>query len=114
MTKQRLTLAEHLFEPLLNGEKKATIRWREPVIAPGVMEYYNDVTPDRRVVVWVTRCDTMSLSEVAGFLGMEDVWPDNVMLSGMREHYPEIQMHDLVQVVSHLSPDETKARLEAK
>lgn len=113
MTSQRLALAEQLFEPLLNGEKRQTIRWRETVIEPGLMEYFSEVTPNRRVAVWVTSCRMMPLSEVAAFLGKEDEWPDDVMLSGMQRHYPEIQMHDPVQVVSHLTPQQTNARLKA-
>ena len=114
MMNQSLPLAERLFGPLLNCEKRATIRWRESTIEPGLMEYYSEVTPESRVAVWVTGCDTMALSEVAAFLGKQDDWPDDVMLSGMREHYPEIQLHDRVQVVSHLTPQESEAHLKAK
>ena len=32
------------------------------------------------------------------------------MLDGMREHYPDIQWDDLVQIVEHLTPDESRIR----
>ena len=32
------------------------------------------------------------------------------MLSGMREHYPEIRWNDMVQIVEHLTPADTLLR----
>jgi hypothetical protein len=32
------------------------------------------------------------------------------MLAGMREHYPEIQWDDIVQIIEHLTPAETLRR----
>lgn len=46
----------------------------------------------------------MRLSEAAVFLGKPGEWPDGVMLDGLREHYPDIQLPDIVQVVGHESP----------
>jgi hypothetical protein len=46
-------------------------------------------------------------------VGKQDIWPDAVMLSGMREHYPEIELDDIVQVVEHLTPQQTEAAGES-
>ncbi len=43
----------------------------------------------------------MPLASVAAYLGKSDEWPDDVMLAGMREHYPGIELNDIVQVVEH-------------
>jgi len=32
------------------------------------------------------------------------------MLDGMRKHYPEIELTDVVQVVEHLTPEQTAAQ----
>lgn len=104
---QQLDVVARLFPLVLSGEKTSTIRWREARIAPGFMTYLCEGEPEKRAVVWVTRCTDMPLSEVAAFLDKRDEWPDDVMLEGMRAHYPEIAPSDVVQVVEHLSPDET-------
>lgn len=106
---QRLGIAERLFGQVESGEKRSTIRWRETRIAPGLMEYICDGDAQRRLVVKVVRCTDMPLSEAAAFVGKADLWPKPVMLAGMREHYPEIEWHDTVQVIEHLSPSETAA-----
>jgi hypothetical protein len=62
------------------------------------------------VVVWVTRTTEMPLSEAAAFVGRKDEWPKPVMLKGMREHYPEIAWNDIVHVIEHLTPAETRTR----
>jgi hypothetical protein len=46
----------------------------------------------------------MPLSEAAAFVGRADEWPDAIMLEGMREHYPEIVLSDVVQVVEFKLP----------
>ena len=102
---QTLAVVARLFPLILSGEKTATIRWRETRIAPGPMIYVCDGDPGRTVVVEVTRCTDMPLSEAAAFLGRQEEWPDAVMLSGMREHYPGITLDDMVQVVEHLPPE---------
>lgn len=43
----------------------------------------------------------MPLSSVAAYLGKSANWPDDVMLEGMREHYPAITLSDIVQVIEH-------------
>ncbi len=46
----------------------------------------------------------MPLSEAARFLGREAEWPKQIMLEGMREHYPDIRWEDEVQIIEHLPP----------
>ena len=108
---QSLKVVDRLFGAILRGEKTHTIRWREPRIVPGPMTYVCNGNPSRTVVVMVTRCTDVPLSAAAAQVGKQDVWPDAVLLAGMREHYPQIALHDLVQVVEHLSPAETRAAL---
>ena len=50
------------------------------------------------------RCTDIPLSQAATFLGREADWPKEIMLEGMREHYPDIEWDDLVQIVEHLPP----------
>jgi len=102
---QQLALVARLFPSLFSGEKTATIRWREAHIEPGPMTYVCEDDPAKRAVVQVTRCTYMLLAEVATFLDKADLWPDPVMLEGMREHYPEIALTDVVQVIEHLAPE---------
>jgi hypothetical protein len=53
------------------------------------------------VVVNVLRRSDMPLTSVAAYLGKADEWPDDAMLPGMREHYPGIELSDIVQVIEH-------------
>ena len=62
--------------------------------------------PDQKITVNVTRCTEMPLSEAAACLGMSDEWPGQVMLTGMREHYPDIKLSDIVQIIEHDPPDQ--------
>lgn len=102
---QQLALVARLFPALLNGEKTATIRWREAHIEPGPMIYICEDDPTKSAVVQVTRCTYMPLAEVAAFLDKADAWPAPVMLEGMQEHYPEIALTDVVQVIEHRAPE---------
>lgn len=101
---QFLHVVARLFPEILAGRKTHTIRWREPRIVPGPMTYICEGTPEKRVVVEVTRCTDVPLAEAASLVGMEEVWPTPVMLASMREHYPEIELTDIVQVIEHLPP----------
>lgn len=105
---QELNVVARLFPLVLSGEKTSTIRWREARIEPGPMTYICDGDPSRTVVVWVTACTDMPLHEAAAFVGKQDAWPDAVMLAGMREHYPQIELTDVVQVIEHLTPEQTR------
>lgn len=49
----------------------------------------------------------MLLADTAGFLGIEADWPPEIMLEGMREHYPDIHLDEVIQVIEHLSPTES-------
>ena len=109
---QKLDVVGRLFPQILSGEKRSTIRWREDRILPGYMTYICEGDAGKTVVVWVTRCSDMPLSEAAAFLGKESEWPDAIMVDGMREHYPEIELTDIVQIVEHLTPAETARRTD--
>ncbi len=101
---QSLFLVERLFPLVLTGEKTSTIRWRETRIVPGPLTLVSEGETTRHVVVTVTRCTDMPLAEAAGFLGKAADWPDDVMLAGMRAHYPEIELSSRVQVVEFDPP----------
>ncbi|WP_028209047.1 ASCH domain-containing protein [Paraburkholderia nodosa] len=107
---QTLKLVSRLFPEVKSGDKTSTIRWRERRIEPGYLRYECLDNQNPSLVVWVWRCTDMPLSEAAAFLGKDADWPPTVMLQGMREHYPEIQLADVVQVVEHESPEQTKRR----
>lgn len=97
---QTLPVVGRLFPLILSGEKTSTIRWHEARIVPGPMRYVCD-DDGESVIVNVFRCTDMPLASVAAYLGKSDDWPDDVMLAGMREHYPSIELNDIVQVVEH-------------
>ncbi|MDH1088692.1 hypothetical protein N5C79_19525 [Pantoea brenneri] len=44
-------------------------------------------------------------------LGKQAEWPDAVLLAGMREHYPAIELTSQVQLVHHLTPEATRKRM---
>lgn len=98
---QELGVVGRLFPLILSGEKRSTIRWRETRIVPGPMRYVCDDDASQIVIVEVTRCTDMPLSQAAAYLGREAEWPKDVMLDGMREHYPEIGWDDIVQIIEH-------------
>jgi hypothetical protein len=101
MTKviQTFGVADRLFPLILTGEKTSTIRWRERHIVPGPLTFICDGDAAQTVDVEVHRCTDMPLSEAAAFVGKADEWPDDIMLKGMREHYPEIELSSIVQIV---------------
>ena len=101
---QRLGVVDRLWTPLMAGEKRSTIRFGEPPIVVGPLTYVNDDHPLQTAGVMVTRVTRMKLSDAAAFLGRRDEWPDDVMLEGMREHYPTITLDDEVQVIEHSAP----------
>ncbi len=101
---QTLGVVERLFPLILNGEKTSTIRWREQHIVPGPLRFVCDGDARRTVEVDVFRCTGMPLSDAAPFVGRADEWPDKIMLEGMREHYPEIQLTSIVQVIEYYPP----------
>lgn len=111
---QRLSVVARLFPLVESGEKRSTIRWREARIRPGLMRYACEGEAARTALVWVTKCTDMPLNEAAAFLGCEQEWPEAVMLDGMREHYPSIEIDSIVQVIEHLSPMETAQRLRLR
>jgi hypothetical protein len=65
------------------------------------MRYVCDDDASKSAVVNVLRCTDMPLASVAAYLGKSTEWPDEVMLRGMRDHYPEIELADIVQVIEH-------------
>ena len=98
---QTLGVVGRLFPLILSGEKTSTIRWREARIVPGPMRYVRDDDPKAIADVNVVTCTDMPLAAVAAYLGKSQEWPDEVMLAGMREHYPDIELTDIVQLVEH-------------
>jgi hypothetical protein len=68
------------------------------------MRYVCDGDVSRTTIVWVTRCTQMPLAEAAQFVGRASEWTKDVMPSGMREYYPNIEWTDKVQIVEHLTP----------
>ena len=94
-----LSVIERLFPNIQQGAKTHTIRWREDVVGEGPLRFICDGAPDRRIDVEVTRVTNMPLSCAAAFIGLAEVWPDAVMLAGMREHYPAIRLDSVVQVI---------------
>jgi hypothetical protein len=111
---QRLDVVTRLFPLVVSGEKISTIRFREQQIRIGPMVYWCDGCSEKSATVWVHRCTNIVLSEAADFLGKTKEWPDNVMLEGMRAHYPSIQLSDIVQVIEHYNPKESLPYLTDK
>ena len=101
---QSLGVVGRLFPLILAGEKTSTIRWREQHIVPGPMTFICDDDPSQTVVVMVTRCTEMPLHDAAHFVGKSDEWPDEIMLEGMREHYPGIELSSVVEIVEFRPP----------
>lgn len=96
---QTLGVVDRLFPDILSGRKTSTIRWRERQITPGRLRFVCDGDTSKTADVEATRCTSMPLHEAAAFVGRAEEWPDDVMLKGMREHYPEIELTSIVQVV---------------
>jgi len=84
-TVQTLTLADRLFAPLVSGEKTSTIRWREQRIASGPLKFICMDVPSNTADVIVSRCSDMALRDVASFLQRSAEWPDDEMLSSMKD-----------------------------
>jgi len=101
---QSLPVVARLFPLILSGEKTSTIRWREGPIGLGPLKFLCEGDPDKSVVVEVLRCTEMPLCEAAAFVGRAEDWPDDVMLEGMREHYPAIELSSRVEVVEFALP----------
>jgi hypothetical protein len=101
---QILGVDERLFPEISSGEKPSTIRWNERRIVPGPMRFFCDEDQQKTVDVDVVRCTDMPLSQAASFVGKADERPGPVMLEGMREHYPEIELSSIVQVIEYTLP----------
>ncbi|MCU1368394.1 MAG: hypothetical protein JWN39_4033 [Ilumatobacteraceae bacterium] len=104
---QELEVVARLFPAVLAGTKRSTIRWREAEIKPGLMRYICAEDVGLTTIVWVERVTSMPLADAAAFLGMGAEWPPEIMLQGMREHYPDIHLDEIVQVIEHLTPEES-------
>ena len=107
---QSLGVVPRLFPDIVAGRKTSTIRWREAHIQPGPMRYICDGASHRTVIVLVTKVTTTRLRDAAAYLGREREWPDAVMLEGMREHYPAIGLDDEVDIIEHLTPEQSSGR----
>lgn len=51
----------------------------------------------------VTKVEKMPLSAVAFYLGRQNEWTDDGLLLGMREHYPEIELDSVVDIIHHIT-----------
>ncbi len=111
---QKLDVVARLFPLVVSGVKTSTIRFSEQQIVIGPMFYWCEGCAERSTEVWVHSCTSMPLFEAAAFLGKAKTWPDDVMLEGMREHYPRIQLSDIVQVIEHYNPKESSRYLSEK
>jgi len=101
---QRLELVDRLFRPLFTGEKRSTLRWRkEKKVGEGFLVYEASKNPRWHVLVWVTKISSGPLSS---FASAYDMTPEQ-LLASMRTHYPNIEMNSDVDLVEHLSPQET-------
>lgn len=101
---QTLGVVERLFAQVLSDKKTSTIRWREKFIVPGPLTFTCDGNSEKTVLVEVLRCTEMPLKHVAAFVGRADDWPNEIMLNGMREHYAEIELTSVVQVIEFENP----------
>ncbi|MDF0733033.1 ASCH domain-containing protein [Pseudomonas entomophila] len=101
---QSLEIVPRLLPEVRSGRKQHTIRWRERNVVPGPMLYVNSENSCDTLVVWVTQVETMPLRSVARYLNRTGEWPDPVLLEGMREHYPEINLDSEVEVIHHFTP----------
>lgn len=101
---QCLGVVGRLYPLILSGEKTSTIRYREPRVFPGPLTFFNQEDPIQSVDVRAIRCTEMLLSEAARFVGREDEWPDQTMLDGVREHYPDIELTSVVQIIEFSAP----------
>ena len=101
---QTLGIVARLFPEVLSGQKTSTIRWREPHIEVGPLRVICDDNPSETVLLDVLRCTEMPLSEAASYVGKAEEWSDQVMLDGMRENYPDIQLTSIVQVIEFKAP----------
>ncbi len=101
---QTLGVVDRLFPQILSGEKTSTIRWQERHIVAGPMKFICDGNHNQTVEVEVFRCTDMPLFEAASFVGKADEWPDQIILEGMREHYPDIRLSSIVQVIEYKPP----------
>ncbi len=102
---QSLEIVPRLLPEVRSGRKRHTIRWRERKIVPGLMRYVNAENASDTLVVRVTEVKTMPLFSVARYLGKSEAWPDTVLLTGMQEHSPDIQLNSEVDVIHHLAAD---------
>ncbi len=105
---QSLTIVSRLLPEVRSGQKRHTIRWRERAIVPGPMLYISTENASDQVMVQVTEVRPMPLSAVASWLNKSDEWPDAVLLAGMREHYPDIELDSEVEVIHHTVPVDGK------
>lgn len=101
---QTLGVVGRLFPMIVSGEKTSTIRWRERHITPGPLAFICDDDATQSVIVEAYRCTQLSLSEAAAFVGRAAEWPGDIMLAGMREHYPDIELTSEVQIIEFYPP----------
>lgn len=107
---QTLGVVGRLFPDIASGAKTSTIRWQERHIVPGPLTFICDDDASQTIDVVVFRCTDLPLHQAAAFVGRAAEWPDDVMLLGMQEHYPEITLGSIVQIVEFYPPGSANAR----
>lgn len=100
---QSLKIVSRLLPEVRSGLKTHTIRWREKKIVTGPMLYVNASDVSDKILVLVTKVEKMPLSAVAFYLGKQNEWTDDGLLLGMREHYPEIELDSIVDIIHHIT-----------
>lgn len=106
---QRLELVDRLFDDVFSGKKRNTKRYKDRKIAEGYLLYEASENKNLRALVWVTKVETMPLSQVKEKVEEEKNTSLDDLLSRMRSHYPEISLDTKIEVVMHLTPSETYA-----
>lgn len=106
---QRLELLDRLFDDVFSGKKRNTKRYKDRKIAEGYLLYEASENKNLRALVWVTKVETMPLSQVKEKVEEEKNTSLDDLLSRMRSHYPEISLDTKIEVVMHLTPSETYA-----
>lgn len=104
---QRLELVDRLFDDIFSGKKKNTKRYKDKKITEGYLLYEASENNQLRALVWVTNVETMPLFEVVKRVEEERNTSVDDLLRRMRSHYPDISLDTRIEVVMHLTPNET-------
>ncbi len=108
---QWLHLVERRWTALLSGEKISTIRLNEGFVHKGFLVYRDCPNERFAEVVYVNRVYYIPLRQAVELEGFDDHTPnEEVALTNMKKHYPNITLDTLVLFVQHLSVPETRKK----